>query len=215
MRTLAKDLVFIFSVGFLLLFIFCLVAPAQQDKICEVRAIPHSMGSGSFITKTRILTAWHVVYDINNDKPKEALRVEFGNTYHAAKIIAKDEPNDLAILEVAEPFDVEPIELGLRPLDIGDAVTFHGIQNWNVETREGEIISKFSCLDGTYQHKLNVPANWGMSGCPLCHDGKLYGVIVETTIMNIPNPSGGFDIIPVCGLATPLEPVLNLIAGLK
>jgi S1-C subfamily serine protease len=142
-------------------------------------------GSGSIISKNRILTNAHIVSNstfIQVSKSNEPVR-------YVAKLIAVDHECDLALLTVDDDDffkDVTPLELGECPSP-GDTVKVYGfpIGGDKLSLTKG-IVSRIEMTQ--YSHSLrtfltiqiDAAVNPGNSGGPVIKDNKIIGVAFES-----------------------------------
>jgi S1-C subfamily serine protease len=127
-------------------------------------------GSGGRIGHGLILTARHVVFEKKDDQvPKLEIEVD----HVAAKIVAEDLPNDLAILEIPDD-GMEPITLAYDAdlLKLGTPVAFVG-------TLQTGYISRLSSPEnGSDMFEiLTFDADHGISGSVVyTFDGRVIGI---------------------------------------
>lgn len=159
--------------------------------------VPESMGSGSLISPTRVVTNHHVVEGRESDDSVEIL---FGDwTVITGKVVAESEQWDLAIIEI------EAVKY--KPLPIGDEPTpstigaIHGYGYGPYRTVPG-LISGFVDLTkhgmgstegeekDDFRIIIGAGARSGDSGGAVVSDGKMVG------ILNMSNGKNTLFIVP-------------------
>ena len=172
---------------------------------------------------TRILTAWHVVRDIQGDPPDLELAVpvqiyaEDGSTrQEKAKLLAHDPKVDVALLELVTP-DALPFGARLAPRSrlaearIFDPIVAVGcpLGNDPIPTR-GEIATCQHEVDGEHYWMINAPTYIGNSGGGI-FDSKtheLLGIFSKIYTHGSLRPT----IVPHMGLVTPMGKVYDWLA---
>jgi S1-C subfamily serine protease len=191
-----------------------------------------SVGSGVLIPseplpqggfRTRILTAWHVVRDIQGDPPDLELAVpvqiyhEDGTTRHEkAKLLAHDPKVDVALLEIVTE---SPLEFGARLAPrsrLAEASTFDQVVavgcplgNDPIPTR-GEIATCQHEVDGERYWMINAPTYIGNSGGGIfdSKNHELLGIFSKIYTHGSLRPT----IVPHMGLVTPMAKVYDWLA---
>jgi len=189
----------------------------------------NSVGSGVLLRsearteggfRTPLLTAWHVVRDIQGDPPVLTLPVpvqiyrEDGTTRHAeAKLIAHDPKLDAALLELVTE---DALEFGARlaprsrleSARIFDGVVAVGcpLGNDPIPTR-GEIATCQHEVDGERYWMINAPTYIGNSGGGIfaADTHELMGIFSKIYTHGSLRPT----IVPHMGLVTPLTRVYD------
>lgn len=170
--------------------------------------------------RTPILTAWHVVRDIQGDPPDLALPVpvqiyrEDGSMRHEkAKLLAHDPKLDAALLELVTP---DALEFGaslapraqLAATRIFDGVVAVGcpLGNDPIPTR-GEIATCSHQVDGQVYWMINAPTYIGNSGGGIfdADTHELLGLFSKIYTHGSLRPT----IVPHMGLVTPLDRVYD------
>jgi S1-C subfamily serine protease len=169
---------------------------------------------------TPILTAWHVVRDIQGDPPDFELPVpvqiyrEDGSTRNEkAKLLAHDPKLDAALLEIVTP---DALEFGARlaprsrlaDTRIFDQIVAVGcpLGNDPIPTR-GEVATCHHEVDGEHYWMINAPTYIGNSGGGI-FDSKtheLMGIFSKIYTHGSLRPT----IVPHMGLVTPLDKVYD------
>ena len=173
--------------------------------------------------RTRILTAWHVVRDIQGDPPDLALPVpvqiyrENGGTRHEeAKLLVHDPKLDAALLELVTP---DALEFGavlaprarLEGTRIFDPIVAVGcpLGNDPIPTR-GEVATCQHEVDGERYWMINAPTYIGNSGGGIfdSRTHELLGIFSKIYTHGSLRPT----IVPHMGLVTPLTRVYDWLA---
>jgi trypsin-like peptidase len=173
--------------------------------------------------RTRVLTAWHVVRDIQGDPPDLTMPVpvqiyrEDGGTRHEqAKLLAHDPKLDAALLEVVTP---DALQFGavlaprsrLESTRIFDPVVAVGcpLGNDPIPTR-GEVATCQHEVDGERYWMINAPTYIGNSGGGIfdAHTHQLMGIFSKIYTHGSLRPT----IVPHMGLVTPLTRVYDWLA---
>lgn len=153
-----------------------------EAKIAQgpVEAIKHqtSTGTGWFVNKKCVATCWHVV------EGAKQIRVEFsGGRQSAAKVVAKDEVNDVAVLEVENPSsDQVSLPIRSRGVKLSDKVFTVGyplasLLGQSQKYTEGSISAMSGIAgDGRY-FQISTPIQPGNSGGALVDEnGRVVGL---------------------------------------
>jgi hypothetical protein len=173
--------------------------------------------------RTPILTAWHVVRDIQGDPPDLKLPVpvqiyrEDGTTRsEQARLLVHDPKLDAALLELVTP-DVLDFGASLAPRSrlasarIFDAVVAVGcpLGNDPIPTR-GEIATCHHEVDGELYWMINAPTYIGNSGGGIfdANTHELLGLFSKIYTHGSLRPT----IVPHMGLVTPLDRVYDWLA---
>ena len=138
----------------------------------------HGLGSGFFIGSGRIATNLHVV----EDAPKAYAKLVGRDTmYNIDGIIAIDEKNDLAILQVTA-FGISPLPLGdSDTIEIGETVYVAGNPKGLEGTFSDGIISSIRGEDAFKLLQMTAPISPGSSGGPVLNaNGEVIGISVLT-----------------------------------
>ncbi|WJY28394.1 S1 family peptidase [Sporosarcina trichiuri] len=138
----------------------------------------------------KVITNHHVVQN------RKQITVSFDkNGRYAADIIAEDNVNDLAVLQMKDPPDVPPLPLAKSPdyspgeavRFIGNPLNFYGIAN------EGELIGETRWAGRTTPViLLAAPVYRGNSGSPVFQDKEVIGVIFAVTDLDKYGKAGMF-----------------------
>ncbi|WP_425059061.1 hypothetical protein SCACP_37150 [Sporomusa carbonis] len=138
-----------------------------------------SSGTGFFITPTSVVTNYHVIADAKR------IEVTFQNEYTVtAKVLGKDEANDVAILSVEGLASrVVPLSLGItNSIKEGEKVYTIGFPLSNdLGTRpkisEGLVNGLTGLKDDPTVFQISIPIQPGNSGGPLItSDGRVIGI---------------------------------------
>lgn len=170
--------------------------------------------------RTKILTAWHVVRDIQGDPPDLQMPVpvqiyrEDGTTrLEKAKLLAHDPKIDVALLELETP---DTMEFGARlaprsrleATQIFDQIVAVGcpLGNDPIPTR-GEIATCQHEVDGEHYWMINAPTYIGNSGGGIFESRthELLGIFSKIYTHGSLRPT----IVPHMGLVTPLGKVYD------
>lgn len=173
--------------------------------------------------RTRLLTAWHVVRDIQGDPPDLAMAVpvqiyhEDGTTRsETAKLLAHDPKLDAALLEILTP---DALEFGARLAPrsllmntrIFDPIVAVGcpLGNDPIPTR-GEVATCQHEVDGERYWMINAPTYIGNSGGGIFDSSthELLGIFSKIYTHGSLRPT----IVPHMGLVTPLTKVYDWLA---
>lgn len=173
--------------------------------------------------RTRLLTAWHVVRDIQGDPPDLAMPVpvqiyhEDGTTRNEkAKLLAHDPKLDAALLEILTP---DALEFGARlaprsllaSTRIFDPIVAVGcpLGNDPIPTR-GEVATCQHEVDGERYWMINAPTYIGNSGGGIFDSTthELLGIFSKIYTHGSLRPT----IVPHMGLVTPLTKVYDWLA---
>ena len=136
-------------------------------------------GSGVFVSKSGlVVTAAHVVAE------SQRIQIITGGIKAAAKVVAVNEKNDVAILQAeggpyaASPLDISgDAQLGARVFTVG--FPHVDIQGTSPKMTRGEISSNSGMKDDPTCWQVSVPVQMGNSGGGLFDDaGNVIGVIV-------------------------------------
>jgi len=170
--------------------------------------LPDGYGSGWLITKTQVITAYHVVH--NNRGGDKPLQVRFADGWRSwATVIDVDIENDIALLWVNPHETIEPIPLGTIP-DRGKRIAIHGYgYDYEFATHFGQIVNRmrnsvipdnfrgdreayllanYANMNGTAD--TDDEGNWqavyvvstpGDSGGPVTYNGKAIGCVLSIT----------------------------------
>lgn len=153
-----------------------------RESIVLVRA-GSSEGTGfSFLTSKLIATAYHVIEGV----PSPTVVLSSGKEL-PAKVVAWDDNWDLALLELPEPIDGEPLPLVVQGgVSVGAAVATIG-NPWGAEQRKlpNSTAPVWALSHGIVSAppgdlvQTDAPVNPGNSGGPLLtSDGQVVGVLV-------------------------------------
>lgn len=151
-------------------------APAASAESAPFEA--KGMGSGFAVAEGGlVVTNWHVV--------EKAARIELvtarGRT--AAKVVAADQSNDLAILRAAKSLAAALPIRSSRGAKIGTEVFTIGfpnpdLQGFSPKFNRGEISSVAGAADDPRYFQISVPVQPGNSGGALCDaEGRVIGVV--------------------------------------
>lgn len=140
--------------------------------------IPMSSGSGFFITTDGwLVTNAHVV------EGGSRVRIRTGSGLVSAKVVRRDEANDLALLKAVGSFDALPVATS-RSMKLGQTVATvgfpdTGLQGFSPKLAKGEIASLAGARDDPRHFQISVPVQPGNSGGPLVDTkGNVVGVVV-------------------------------------
>lgn len=145
-------------------------------------------------------TNFHVVE--NNGNVSIMLKKGTGSIAFKAKVILKDENNDIAIIQIVDtvfkpfnkiPYNIsEQVNLGAKVFTIGYPLT--SVMGENIKFTEGSLSSKSGFQDDIRFFQISVPIQPGNSGGPLFNSkgqvigiitAKLNGKAIETDIQNV------------------------------
>lgn len=136
-------------------------------------------GAGVFVSRTQILTAYHVVSNNLNKGNNINFQIYGRETTASAKIVKFSEQYDLALLETYKQ-DVKIIEIAEKETVGQQVFAFGTPYNLRFSVSKGIISAKnrqFYGLVGTFT-QIDVPINAGSSGGALVDiNGKLVGII--------------------------------------
>ena len=153
--------------------ILCSSAFAETYKVqSSLRLSPEITvtchGNAFAVTKNTAVTCAHVVGG------KAETRIQVKGAWLEAKILRKDEANDLCLLQVAEDV-LEPVEFAPAAV----VITVGAQRNEEIKTHAVE-------LKGG---KLKSDYTVGISGSPVFADGKLVGMVVSIDSADQPTES--------------------------
>ena len=173
------------------------LALGNNNAVCLIRTEPDverkgsSTGSGFFISKNTLLTAYHVVDD-SIIQPRK-MRVEHNGVIHSAKVKDYDENKDIALVEIDGEVNSKDIAIidsieprsGMLMYNAG-----HPGSMWDVYKAWGKYtktsFTSFEDSDGkrlphclVYVSDLNI--RYGMSGGPLINPetNKVAGLLIR------------------------------------
>lgn len=180
----------------------------EKDEILwkiVVRICGAKTGTGFYIDKNRILTAYHII-DKNLNKYIEIMKDEEGHKVLKGKVLDYSENFDLALLEVEEEIkDILPINIikieenqEWRSYTCVDAMDDDDKNIFDKCLIKGEVYQNSGFnknqvydihLDGKYLESSPYNGDYkGCSGSPLVIGGKLTGVIIKEEISNRKSP---------------------------
>ena len=146
-------------------------------------------GSGAIISGRRVLTNAHVVMGHTFVQ----VRLHGHPEKHSARVTFVSHVADLALVELEEPAHLDPIEplaLGDLP-DVRDQVSAFGFPTGGdtlsitsgVVTRV-EHVTYVQSWERLLAIQMDAAIDWGSSGGPLIHDGRLVGVAAQSSGTN-------------------------------
>ncbi|MES2595891.1 MAG: S1C family serine protease [Verrucomicrobiota bacterium] len=157
------------------------VDDSAVTKGSDGKVLVKGWGTGFFVSKDGfIATNYHVVEDA------KTIKVSTQGKVFDAKVVAKDESNDLAILKIEYQSETFLSVGSGTDVSIGDAVFTIGFprpdsQGMNPKFTEGSISSMTGLGDSKSRYQVSVPIQPGNSGGALVSDsGAVIGVIVAT-----------------------------------
>ncbi len=134
-------------------------------------------GTGFFVTRTRLLTNAHVV------KGCAAVTLKVGQEQATGRVLARDERNDLALVESDKPNEaVAKLRGGVR---LGEDVAafgfpLNGLLATSGNFTRGGVTATAGLLDDSSQIQISAPVQPGNSGGPLLDEsGNVVGVVVS------------------------------------
>jgi S1-C subfamily serine protease len=152
----------------------------------QMKGQRNRIGSGSIISENLILTNAHVVSDATFIRVRRAAQAD----KFVAKVTAVSHELDLAILAVADRdffADAPPLEIGDLPR-VGEKVYAYGFPKGGtrITITEGIVsrIERTVYSHSQYQNlvcQIDAAINPGSSGGPVISDGKIVGVIFQST----------------------------------
>jgi S1-C subfamily serine protease len=168
-----------------------------QEPVAKI-VTDHGIGTAFLITPTTLLTARHVVeksqagaqVDLFFEHSKNHLQVKATIKYIAPSSLRMEETgtplkyflSDIAVLEVPEISDIEPLILGeSSAIRILDEVILIGYPNGDYSITKGNINN--DTYQGTNLFKLDAATNPGNSGgpCILKDDNTVIGILVGSS----------------------------------
>ncbi len=193
----------------------------KKKETCDEIVFPESSASGVVISQSKshvfIMTANHFCVDTPPEEDMSlqgtrTIKVHIGNTEREAKIIIRDEENDLCLLEALK-FKKEtfkPVKFAKQMPKIGDKV-------YNFAAPDG-IGSPNTRLmfDGYFAGcELNfcmysVPATFGSSGSAVYNEkGELVSILVAAAV-EFENVSMGPDIEKISSLVKSVDKIIDI-----
>lgn len=190
-----------------------------------------SVGSGTVLRSQRIegrehawrtlvLTAWHVVRDMQDDPsnpvtpvPVRIYRQDGTTRDERATVLLRHEGMDVALLELDSTIPVAEGALLPAPDEVAGVRTFHSIVAVGcplgtdpIPTR-GEVASTSHRVDGQHYWMINAPTYIGNSGGAVfdAASGRLLGVFSKIYNHGTLRPT----IVPHMGLVTPMDDVFQ------
>lgn len=138
-----------------------------------------SLGSGYLVTDDgRLVTNYHVVGAYVDDPGRYAIRAKNQSGDHAARLVAFDLVNDLAVLQI-EPDGSRPLRVArARPAPGAPVVSFGNPEGLGLSLIEG-IANGFAEKGLVDRMLLSMPLNSGMSGGPILNAA---GEVVGTNV---------------------------------
>jgi S1-C subfamily serine protease len=134
-------------------------------------------GTGFFVTQTRLLTNAHVV------KGCTTVTLKVGQEQASGRVLAKDERNDLALVESSKPNEATAkLRAGVR---LGEDVAafgfpLNGLLATSGNFTRGGVTATAGLLDDSSQIQISAPVQPGNSGGPLLDEtGNVVGVVVS------------------------------------
>jgi TPR repeat protein len=159
-------------------------AAVDQGNPPDAGITPKGSGTGFFIAGSYLLTSYHVVKDART------IKVVWGKVREAndARLVKADPANDLALLNLDNPFaDIRPLPdlpiVSSRDVRLGDSVFTLGFPNIDVQGVEpkltrGEINSLSGVQDDLRFFQISAPVQPGNSGGPLVDlRGNVIGIV--------------------------------------
>jgi hypothetical protein len=142
-----------------------------KDSVVTVEVLPLAgeaksvLGSGWAVADGRIVTNYHVVGSFIQHPDRYGLRVKNGRGTFAAKLVAFDLINDLALLEA--PVPSAPLRLAADPGRPGaPLIAFGNPEGLGLSLVEG-VFNGFAEKGFIDRMLLSMPLNSGMSGGPI------------------------------------------------
>lgn len=139
---------------------------------------PLALGSGFFITPTRIATNFHVV-----EGASAAIATVSGKSQYfaAKKLLIQDKVHDLAVLEVDRPNSKVLVLGDSDKVVVGERIYALGNPEGLTGTFSEGLVSSVR-IDGTLKMlQISAPISHGSSGGPIINvDGKVIGIAVAT-----------------------------------
>lgn len=125
-------------------------------------------GTGFLVDDRTVMTAAHVA-------PEGDVTVHFGDTEFSGRVVATDSTNDLAMIELDDRPDAEPLKIATSPPELGEDVLAIGAPtDGGLTVTRGIVSAVFD--NGEIQTDASV--NPGNSGGPLVRpNGEVLGVV--------------------------------------
>ena len=172
------------------------VPPASPPAVAEApKPEPPSEGGGTgtgfFVTRTRLLTNAHVV------KGCATVTLKIGQEQASGRVLARDERNDLALVESDKPGGaVAKLRAGVR---LGEDVAafgfpLNGLLATSGNFARGGVTATAGLLDDSSRLQISVPVQPGNSGGPLVDEsGNVVGVVVsKLKVLQVALATGDF-----------------------
>jgi len=146
-------------------------------------AVPVRAGSGFIVTRLgHLVTAHHVVPECDE------IRIHWKKETNKASVVADDEPNDLALLQLSSPTKVPPARFrATKPVRLGEDTLVAGYPlagaiSTELNVSVGTVNALAGPGDDPDMLQLSAPLQSGYSGGPvLDRRGNVIGVVVGTT----------------------------------
>lgn len=133
-----------------------------------------AFGSGFFVDKDVVATAWHVVDRLRN------IRIKLDkDKYVGASLMRSDKDNDVALLRVAAP-DKSPLPIASGHPRTGDSVVVVGSPLGLEKTLSTGLVSavRFDEKEKRFVYQISAPVSPGSSGGPVLNGkGEVLGVV--------------------------------------
>lgn len=155
------------------------------QTLTEEPRIPiKSSGTGFLVTPDVIATNYHIVAEASE------ITVSTADRTYPAHLIARDPVNDIALLQVVVPGDVDPLlplPVGrVSSVEAGDPVYTAGyplsdILGSDLRISEGIVNSTTGLADDPRMFQISIPVQPGNSGSPLFdRKGNVVGIVTMT-----------------------------------
>jgi hypothetical protein len=150
-----------------------------------------SSGTGFFVTSKRLLTNAHVV------KGCATVSLKIGQTQASGRVLARDEANDLALVESDKPGEaVAKLRAGVR---LGEDVAAFGFPLIGFLATSGNftrggVTATAGLRDDSSQLQISAPVQPGNSGGPLLDEsGNVVGIVVsKLQVLKVALATGDF-----------------------
>ena len=141
--------------------------------------VPESMGSGTLISPSLVVTNNHVVELAKKSDKSVTVMFPDWTIAKSAKVVATSVSKDLAIIRIAKT-KRKALPLGVDPR-AGDKATLHGYGFGIYAKGEGLVTGTVYIPDvGEMDRLADMPARFGDSGGPIVANNTLIGVTSRT-----------------------------------
>ena len=148
----------------------------SMDATVQIFTEEGGRGSGFYIGNKQIMTAFHVVSNLNT-----RIFYAYNDVLHELKLIKFNEDLDLAILEMVIPISLPILHLATHEPEIGDRVYSIGFHFGHplLKVVNSGHVSNLLDFEGKKNDYMffNAPINRGASGGPVINEyGKVVGI---------------------------------------